>query len=96
MALGLLRALRESGRSISGDISVVGFGDIPEAAHFVPPLAACGRTSASSAAGPGTARRRLGRWRAHPHPPADFARDGAASQRGPRGPPLSRHRRTRS
>lgn len=56
MALGLLRALRESGRSIPGDISVVGFGDIPEAAHFVPPLAACGRTSASSAAGPGTAR----------------------------------------
>ncbi|WSZ38018.1 LacI family DNA-binding transcriptional regulator [Streptomyces sp. NBC_00190] len=39
MALGLLRALHEAGRSIPGDISVVGFDDIPEAAYFTPPLA---------------------------------------------------------
>ena len=38
MALGLLRALNESGRSIPGDISVVGFDDIPEASYFTPPL----------------------------------------------------------
>ncbi len=38
MALGLLRALHESGRAIPGDISVVGFDDIPEAAYFTPPL----------------------------------------------------------
>ncbi|XCM78367.1 substrate-binding domain-containing protein [Kitasatospora sp. HUAS MG31] len=38
MALGLLRALHEAGRSIPGDISVVGFDDIPEAAYFAPPL----------------------------------------------------------
>lgn len=38
MALGLLRALHESGRSIPGDVSVVGFDDIPEAAFFTPPL----------------------------------------------------------
>ncbi len=38
MALGLLRALHEAGRSIPGDISVVGFDDIPEAAYFTPPL----------------------------------------------------------
>ncbi|MEE1788656.1 LacI family DNA-binding transcriptional regulator [Streptomyces sp. SP17BM10] len=38
MALGLLRALHEAGRSVPGDISVVGFDDIPEAAYFTPPL----------------------------------------------------------
>jgi DNA-binding LacI/PurR family transcriptional regulator len=38
MALGLLRALAEQGRSVPGDVSVVGFDDIPEAAFFPPPL----------------------------------------------------------
>ena len=38
MALGVLRALHEAGRSLPGDVSVVGFDDIPEAAYFLPPL----------------------------------------------------------
>jgi DNA-binding LacI/PurR family transcriptional regulator len=38
MALGLMRALREAGRAIPGDVSVVGFDDLPEAAYFTPPL----------------------------------------------------------
>jgi DNA-binding LacI/PurR family transcriptional regulator len=38
MALGLLRALREAGRSVPGDVSLVGFDDIPEASYFTPPL----------------------------------------------------------
>ncbi|SDS32120.1 DNA-binding transcriptional regulator, LacI/PurR family [Microbacterium paraoxydans] len=38
MALGLLRAVAESGRAVPGDVSVVGFDDIPEAANFLPPL----------------------------------------------------------
>jgi DNA-binding LacI/PurR family transcriptional regulator len=38
MALGLLRALSERGRGVPGDVSVVGFDDIPEAAFFPPPL----------------------------------------------------------
>lgn len=38
MALGLLRALHEVGRSIPRDISVIGFDNIPEAAYFTPPL----------------------------------------------------------
>jgi DNA-binding LacI/PurR family transcriptional regulator len=37
-ALGLLRALSEQGRSVPGDISVVGFDDIAEAGFFTPPL----------------------------------------------------------
>jgi DNA-binding LacI/PurR family transcriptional regulator len=38
MALGLLRFLHEQGREVPGDVSVVGFDDIPEAAFFTPPL----------------------------------------------------------
>jgi DNA-binding LacI/PurR family transcriptional regulator len=38
MALGFSHACRELGISIPGDISIVGFDDIPEAAHFYPPL----------------------------------------------------------
>jgi DNA-binding LacI/PurR family transcriptional regulator len=38
MALGFMHACRELGLSIPGDISIVGFDDIPEAAHFYPPL----------------------------------------------------------
>ena len=34
MALGLLRALHEAGRACPGDVSVVGFDDIPEAQYF--------------------------------------------------------------
>ena len=38
MALGVLRALSEAGRPVPGDVSVVGFDDIPEAEFFGPPL----------------------------------------------------------
>jgi DNA-binding LacI/PurR family transcriptional regulator len=38
MALGVLRALHESGRQIPSEVSVVGFDDIPEAPYFTPPL----------------------------------------------------------
>jgi DNA-binding LacI/PurR family transcriptional regulator len=38
LALGILRALHESGRRVPDDISVVGFDDVPEAAYFIPPL----------------------------------------------------------
>jgi DNA-binding LacI/PurR family transcriptional regulator len=38
MALGLLRALHEAGRAVPEEVSVVGFDDMPESAHFWPPL----------------------------------------------------------
>ncbi|MFF7312605.1 substrate-binding domain-containing protein [Streptomyces sp. NPDC008137] len=38
MAIGLLRALAESGRRAPEDVSVVGFDDIPVAAYVTPPL----------------------------------------------------------
>ncbi len=38
IALGLLRALHEHGRRVPEDVSIVGFDDVPEAAHFWPPL----------------------------------------------------------
>lgn len=38
MALGLIHAIRDEGLDVPGDISIVGFDDIPEAKHFWPPL----------------------------------------------------------
>jgi DNA-binding LacI/PurR family transcriptional regulator len=38
MALGLQSALAAAGRSVPGDVSVVGFDDLPEAAFFSPAL----------------------------------------------------------
>ncbi|RUR01494.1 LacI family DNA-binding transcriptional regulator [Labedella endophytica] len=38
MALGLLHAFRDEGLSVPHDVSVVGFDDIPDAAHYLPPL----------------------------------------------------------
>lgn len=38
MALGLMHALADAGRHVPGEISVVGFDDIPESAHSLPPL----------------------------------------------------------
>lgn len=38
MALGVLRALAERGRSVPAEVSVVGFDDIAEAEYFTPPL----------------------------------------------------------
>lgn len=38
MAVGCIRALREAGRQVPGDISVIGFDDMPLASYFDPPL----------------------------------------------------------
>jgi DNA-binding LacI/PurR family transcriptional regulator len=38
MALGLLRALHEAGREVPGEVSVIGYDDVPESAYFTPPL----------------------------------------------------------
>jgi DNA-binding LacI/PurR family transcriptional regulator len=38
MALGLLHALDDHGIAVPSAVSIVGFDDIPEAAHFSPPL----------------------------------------------------------
>src|SRR5689334_5196889 len=46
MALGLLRALYERGLAVPGDVSVVGFDDMEEAAHFWPPLTTVRQTFA--------------------------------------------------
>ncbi|GAA5206181.1 LacI family DNA-binding transcriptional regulator [Microbacterium kyungheense] len=38
MALGMLRGIAEAGREIPGDVSVVGFDDVADAADYRPPL----------------------------------------------------------
>jgi DNA-binding LacI/PurR family transcriptional regulator len=38
MALGAIHAFRDAGLDVPGDVSVVGFDDVPEAAHYWPPL----------------------------------------------------------
>ncbi|MDG9719635.1 LacI family DNA-binding transcriptional regulator [Streptomyces sp. DH24] len=38
MAIGVLHALHEAGRPVPDEVSVVGYDDIPEAAHLLPPL----------------------------------------------------------
>ncbi|MDO7880962.1 LacI family DNA-binding transcriptional regulator [Salinibacterium soli] len=38
MALGLVHALHESGIRVPDDVSVIGFDDLPDARHFLPPL----------------------------------------------------------
>lgn len=38
MAIGVVHALADAGRSVPEDVSVVGFDDLPEARHSLPPL----------------------------------------------------------
>ncbi len=38
MAIGVLRAFREIGRDVPGDVSIVGFDGLPDAAQLWPPL----------------------------------------------------------
>ncbi len=38
MALGLMHAVRDASLDVPRDVSIVGFDDVPEAAHFWPPL----------------------------------------------------------
>jgi len=38
MAMGVMAALREAGRRVPGDVSVVGFDDLPESQYLDPPL----------------------------------------------------------
>ena len=59
MALGLVHAFRDAGLDVPRDVSVVGFDDVPEAAHYWPPLttvrqdfAELGRRSVARLLGP--------------------------------------------
>ena len=38
MALGVIQALQQSGLKVPGDVSIVGFDDVPESSFFLPSL----------------------------------------------------------
>src|SRR5690606_41437935 len=38
MAIGALRAIYEAGIHVPNDVSIIGFNDIPQSAHTIPPL----------------------------------------------------------
>ena len=42
LALGALHALADAGIRVPDDVSVVGYDDVPEAAHYLPPLTTVG------------------------------------------------------
>jgi DNA-binding LacI/PurR family transcriptional regulator len=51
MAIGAIHALHEAGRMVPEDVSVIGFDDIPVAAHITPPLTTfCSDNAALAAA----------------------------------------------
>jgi DNA-binding LacI/PurR family transcriptional regulator len=50
MAIGAIHALREAGRRVPQDVSVIGFDDIPVAAHITPPLTTFNSDNAALAA----------------------------------------------
>jgi DNA-binding LacI/PurR family transcriptional regulator len=50
MAIGAIHALHEAGRMVPEDVSVIGFDDIPVAAHITPPLTTFGSDNAALAA----------------------------------------------
>ena len=83
MALGLMRALREARLDVPAEVSVAGFGDIPEAAHFWPPLTTVRLDVRELGRGHvGLLIDAIGRaWEAKGGPPADAA---AAVVAGPR------------
>jgi len=49
MAIGVIHALHEAGRDVPGEVSVVGFDDIPVAAHVWPSLTTVGSDNAELA-----------------------------------------------
>ncbi|MCW2698313.1 MAG: Transcriptional regulator, LacI family [Modestobacter sp.] len=93
MALGLLKALHDEGVSVPGDVSVVGFDDVPEGEFYTPPLTTVRQDFAElGRRGVEVVLARLGGqdYRSEPVPPQLVVR----SSTGP-VPPAKRPRRAR-
>jgi len=85
MALGVLRAMHEHGRAVPGEVSVVGFDDVPEAAYYWPALTTIGQQfSSAGRCAVELALRALGGEEAPAAeliPPTLFVRDSSARPR---------------
>jgi LacI family transcriptional regulator len=66
IASGVLDALREQGRKVPGEVSVVGYHDLPSAAHLRPPLTTVARPLTEM--GRRAARILIDAIGGHPHP----------------------------
>ncbi len=87
MALGLMHTLTEAGRSIPGQVSVVGFDVIPEAAHFSPPADHHAPGLCASGQGRDGADARCAQRLRHPNP---LLRLPQLIERGSAAPPQRR------
>ena len=87
MALGLMHALTEAGRSLPGQVSVVGFDVIPEAAHFSPPADHHAPGLCASGQGRDGADARCAQRLRHPNP---LLRLPQLIERGSAAPPQRR------
>lgn len=89
MALGALRAFTEAGLTVPGDVSVVGFDDIPAAAYLSPPLTTVRQDFAAVATRAVEVLVAMIEGRPHPAQPVDLAveltvRDSTAPPRSNR------------
>lgn len=69
LALGVMHALRDAGRTVGDDVSLIGCGDVPLAAHIHPALTTL--RVPRHARGVQLARRLIALIEGHPLPPAD-------------------------
>ena len=82
MAVGALQVLKEAGRSVPGDVAIVGFNDIAGARHIDPPLTTVDQPIQSL--GREMARMLLALISGRPHRPADPP-DPPAARESPDG-----------
>ncbi len=95
MALGLLKALHDEGLSVPGDVSVVGFDDVPEGAYYTPPLTTVRQDFAElGRRGVEVVLARLGGqdYRSEPVPPQLVVRSSTGPGPGAARPPRPRGR----
>ena len=87
MAVGAIRALREAGRQVPANVSVIGFDDIPLASYFDPPLTTLRQPMEES--GQQAARLLVQTIQSPGHPPEQVLIHARLVERASCAPPLA-------